>query len=171
MNFVVNDVPVSYSAQCFWHDNASKSHEQWPISYALFTPFRKCICKAWFVLAGTRCKWIKRMKGIIKIWWNLTSAPSFITLASFPSQSEGRIGIYGHVTGSTRRWSSERPREISWWNWRFYSVNCCLFCRLQGTDGYTGLYYSYWLCLWFASVEVHVELWSIRFMECCFEVA
>lgn len=110
------------------------------------------------------------MEGIIKIWWNLTSAPSFITSASFPSQSQGRIGIWGHVTGFARRW--QREAEISLVGyWRFYSANCDHFSKLQSVHGYTRVQYSFWLYRRFASVEVDVELWSIRSVECCFERA
>lgn len=43
------------------------------------------------------------------------------------------------------------------------------FSKLQTTDGYTRLHCSFWLYRRFASVEVDLELWSIRSVECCFE--
>jgi len=66
-----------------------------------------------------------------------------------------------------RRWL-KRPRRLVV-DRKFCSENCCRLVNYKTIDGYTGLYCSYWLYQWFACVEIYVELWSIRCVECCFE--
>ena len=103
------------------------------------------------------------MDGIIKIWWNLTSAPSFITPASFPSQSD---------LWSRDRFCSalaKKADKISCRDWSFALQTAARLANYNTINGYRSLHYNYWLYWRFARVEIYVELWSIHCMECCFE--
>lgn len=150
----------------FWYDwvsNVTKSAQKFtPVSFLSKMRARSAL-KPERVISG-----LKRMDGIIKIWWNLTSAAIFY-YSSLISKSIWRK--------DRNLWSRDRfcsalakkPKKISCSDWSFAPQTAARLANYKTINVYRGLHYSYWFYWRFARVEIYVELWSIRCMECCFE--